>query len=430
MRLLFYNSYIQKIVSSRFVKDSGWAVFGNGFANLLLLIVGIIFARLLGKDLYGEYGVVKTTMFHIAAFSTFGLQSTATKIVADYLGENKGRLIPSIKACLRITIIVSFLLMLLLLLFSKSLAIFANEPSLEIPFRYLGVILVCQAITSTTTGILAGFKEFKGACIINNISALSLLILGFFFTYLWGLNGTLLALLVNQIINALLNSLLIKYKVNKLPQELYLDNNYKADKDVLFFTFPIALQELSYTFSTWGSTLLLTRYSSLGEVGLWSAAAQWNSVILVVPGLLSNVILSYLSSTKEHKIKKKMVNRMLLINLCCTLFPFIVVVLLSGLITSFYGPSFENLKNVLNISIFSSIFIGLSNVLQSNLLSLGRTWLLFSLRLVRDSLIIIVLFVTLKTTYENAAQHMALIFVCVYFFYFLLMYTAFIRNNK
>jgi O-antigen/teichoic acid export membrane protein len=44
----------EKILQSKLFKDSFWAVFGNGFGNALMLFSGIIIARLLGKDLYGE----------------------------------------------------------------------------------------------------------------------------------------------------------------------------------------------------------------------------------------------------------------------------------------------------------------------------------------------------------------------------------------
>ena len=60
-----------RLRNSQLFKDSFWAVFGNGLGNFLLLMAGILIARLLGKDVYGEYGMVKTTMFHMAAFSTF-----------------------------------------------------------------------------------------------------------------------------------------------------------------------------------------------------------------------------------------------------------------------------------------------------------------------------------------------------------------------
>ena len=93
------SEYKKKLQSSKLFKDSFWAVFGNGLGNCLLLIAGIVIARVLGKELYGEYGMVKTTMFHIGYFATLGLGFTSTKFIADAVQQAKG--------CLRSTIKVS-----------------------------------------------------------------------------------------------------------------------------------------------------------------------------------------------------------------------------------------------------------------------------------------------------------------------------------
>lgn len=77
------------LLNSKLFRDSFWAVFGNGIGNALMLLAGILIARFLGKDLYGEYGVVKTTMFYIASFATFGLGFTSTKYIAQYMNDKK-----------------------------------------------------------------------------------------------------------------------------------------------------------------------------------------------------------------------------------------------------------------------------------------------------------------------------------------------------
>lgn len=72
------NSIKQKV----FFQDSALMLLGNGLGNGLMLVAGIIVARILGNDLYGQYGLVKTTMFYIASLSTFGLAFSITKYVS------------------------------------------------------------------------------------------------------------------------------------------------------------------------------------------------------------------------------------------------------------------------------------------------------------------------------------------------------------
>ena len=63
--------FIQLKRSSLF-KDSFWALLGSVIGKGLSLIAGIAVARFLGKELYGEYGTIKTTLTYIAIVSTFG----------------------------------------------------------------------------------------------------------------------------------------------------------------------------------------------------------------------------------------------------------------------------------------------------------------------------------------------------------------------
>ena len=93
-----------RLLQSKLFKDSFWAVFGNGLGNALLLLAGILIARFLGKDLYGEYGVVKTTMFYIATFATFGLGYTSTKYIAQYKEIDTSRIHKLVKDSLYITL--------------------------------------------------------------------------------------------------------------------------------------------------------------------------------------------------------------------------------------------------------------------------------------------------------------------------------------
>lgn len=422
------NNIGKKLSSSALFKDSFWAVFGNGLGHFLLLLAGIIIARFLGKDIYGEYGVVKTTMFHIASFATLGLGFTATRFVARYKNTNESLLKGTIYSSVIITAISSAVLCLLLFVFATPLANYLDEPRLTTPFRFLGVIIMAKALSTTTGAILGGTKNFKAVGINNIISGVSMLGMGAGFTYVWGLNGSLAALLSSQLILCVLNFISIsKHTLSKLCHE---ESNPQYGP-LLKFTFPVALQELSYTLAQWGAVLLITKYCSLGEVGLYSAAAQWNAIILFMPSLLSNVVLSYLSGSETVKQQKKILKLMLLVNFLATLVPFIVVYLLSGFITSFYGSTFGGMKDVMNILVFSTIFDCMSKVFQSNMISEGKNWTLFAFRTIRDmSLLSITYLILSSSSGENGAIHYAWICLSVCAGYYLLMSAEYVITHR
>lgn len=419
-----YKELCLKISSSSLFKDSFWAVFGNGIGNCLLLIAGIFIARILGKDLYGEYGMVKTTMFHIGYFATLGLGFTSTKFIADAVQQAKGCLRNIIRISLLTTFSFSLILCFLLFLFSRTLAYWIDEPTVEPAFKALGIIIVFRALNVTSIGILAGFKDFKWTGINSILSGLILLVTAYPLTTIWGLTGAFIALSLSQGFNTILNICFVFKRYKSVIGEDRVGNN------IISFTIPVAIQELSYMISTWGGTMVLTKYASLGEVGLWSAASQWNAIILFMPSLLANVVLSYLSGlSNQQDSHDKMLKKMLAINFICSFIPFIIVYVLAGFISSFYGTSFVELKSILRVLIMSTIFVCLSNVFQSNLLSIGRNWLLLFARIIRDFLLLASLWIVLCYGVEHAALAYSWIYVIIYVVYFAIMF-LFYRLSK
>src|SRR5574344_934288 len=313
---------IGRLKGSILFRDSFWALAGNGLGSGLLLVAGVIIARMLGKDVYGEYGLVKTTMFYVAAFSTFGLGYTSTKFVAEYRYCDTSHILSIIKSSMRITFVSSTLLALLLLFFAVPLSEYLDSPQLVMPLRLLAGIIVFQAINTTQQGILAGLGAFRNLGINNVFSGLIMLVVCVPLTFFWGLLGSLFALMASQISFAIFNMLTISHKCIEFP----VSKELHYDKVLMRFSIPVAMQELSYTLSNWGCSLLIVKYASMGDMGIYTASSQWNGIILFIPGLLSNVALSHLSNTLHNQNRhRRTIRIMLLANLCCTLVPFLFV---------------------------------------------------------------------------------------------------------
>lgn len=420
-----FLQYYNRFKNSSLFKDSFWAVAGNGLGNFLLLVSGILIARILQKDLYGAYGLVKTTMFYVAAFSTFGLGYTSTKFIAEYIQKDDTKLRNIAVSSIKITLLTSITLCFLLFVFANKLADFINHPELSSPFRYLGVIIICRALSTVGAGLLGGFKSFKVLGINNVISGAAMLAISVPFTLLWGLNGALIALLCSQLLISILNLLAVRKKLKELVNQAAPSFTI----DLLTFSIPVAIQELTYSLANWGASLLLTKYASLGEVGIYTACTQWNAIILFIPGLLSNVVLSYLSSSaadSNSSDHKKLIHRMLLINFCCAALPFLVVFCFSPLIVSFYGASFVGMKKVLNILIFSTIFTCLSSVLTNDLISEGKNWTLFIIRVIRDTIQVVALYLILiNTGGANAALYYAVLSLMISILFIFSLYLAY-----
>lgn len=396
---------------------------GNGIGSSLLLVSGILIARYLGADLYGEYGVVKSTMFYIASFATLGLGITSTKYIAQYLNVEKKYIKSLINDCLTITIISSITLAFALFVFSSVLANFLDEPTLKTPFRFLSIIIILRAYNVTQIGILGGLKKYKDSALNNCLSGLVMLALCIPLTLYFSLSGALSSLLISQLFFCVINSIYI----NRLKKNLC-DQEYKNFKKELFvYSLPVALQESTYFISSWGGMMILTKFSNLIEVGLYSAASQWNAIILFIPQMLYNVVLSHLSSKiGDITSQKKIIRVMLMTNLISTLIPCIIVGCLSGFIANFYGSSFENLPSVMNVLIFSTVFTCCSNVFRTEFIALGKNWLLLSIRFSKDIIFLLLCYLIIRyNSGNNGAYYYSWCSLITSILYFIILYSGY-----
>ncbi|MBS4034983.1 MAG: oligosaccharide flippase family protein [Ignavibacterium sp.] len=393
-----FQTVKNKIFNSKLVNDSFWAIFGNIIAKGLALAAGIIVARLLGKEIFGEYGIIKNTLMSVAIFSTFGLGYTATKFVAEYKNSKPEYIKEILRYSRNITLSVSGVMATGLFITAGYIAEKILEaPHLTISLRLVAIWIVFNAVTTMQIGVLAGFSEFKGMARINTVIGLFTFIASLVLTYFYHLNGALIALLLTQILNWYLNYRLV---------EKNLSSGYNIEakdrlilKKMLKFSLPVALQEILYPITSWLTSLILIRLSNYGELGLYAAAMQWNAIILYVPGILRNVILAHLAESSKKEVQHDRIMRLtLLLSFVLTLIPFLFVFSFSNFITSFYGISFTGLNAVINIAVFTTIFTSLSNVYTQAYLSKGMNWIMFTFRVFRDAGIVLITFLLLKNS--------------------------------
>ena len=395
------NKAYVRLKSSRLFKDSFWAICGNVINKGAALAAAVIIARWLGKDMYGEYGVIRNALLYIAVFSTFGLGFSATRYISKYY--NNGSLtLQVINAGYIISLSFSGIMAIALTIFAPQLCTYLEIPEEVKIMRLTAITIVFNALCTFQIGVIAGFKQFRELAKINGVVGILTLLFTLFLTYYYGLQGAIFSLLITNVLNSLLNWRLIRRQTqNYEPIEHWFD--LTVAKSLAKFSFPIALQESLYTVSYWAGMLILIKMSDYGEVGLNSAATQWAAAILFIPSVLQNVMLSDLSVTEQMSEHSSKLKRMLLINFICTTLPFIAILIATPLILSFYGENFKGLGLVLNVAIAATVIRCLIQVFVQEYIATGRTWQLFAIRLSRDVFTLILAWLFISTLKEKAA---------------------------
>lgn len=385
--------------------DSFWSLLGSGIGKGLSLIAGIFVAKLLGSEVYGEYGTIRTTLVYLAIVSTFGFGYTATKFVAELYMQQSQKLRSLISKLIFFTVGFSGILAILFYVFADDISIFIKAPDLAVLLRNFSVLIVLNALVSTQIAILSGLKKFRSLSNINIWSGIVVFIASIILTYGWGINGALIALLLSYLVQAIYCQIIIH---RALPVDVFGSDIYKICefRPIISFSVPIALQESLYTVVHWTTLWLLITYSNFTQVGISSAGSLWQSMVIFIPSMLKNVMFSYFTTTDK---KTNLRGKLILINFSSSAIPVIFIVLFSSLIANYYGDSFLGLRSVMIVSVLSSIFICVSEVYCYELISDNHQWRVFISRLIRDSLIILFTFIVFLNIDQNQALYLAII---------------------
>lgn len=401
------NQTIIRLKRNRMLKDSFWALLGNLIGKGLPFVAGIFVARLLGSESYGEFGLIKSSLVSIALFSSFGLGITATKFIAEVVDINQQSAKHIEKICNIITLISSTILAIVVLIFANPIAVILKAPHLTTILRLSTIAIVFNAVNTTQTGVLAGLRAFKTIAKNSTWSGVFSFVVTVGLTYFYNLEGAVTAMCAYLLFNCIINRRSIQ---RLLPsEEESMTNDYKGTiYHIVSFSFPVALQESTFSIAGWLNTFILVTYCSYSEYGIYAAAVQWFSVMLFIPGSLRNVALSNLSANSDRKSKITVLKRLLLINFTSTIIPFLIVLILASFIASFYGDSFNGLAPVLTIMAFTAVINSLSNVFTQELISINQNWYLFYTRLLRDMATLLVVYICLAW-YNGGALSVAVV---------------------
>lgn len=412
------KDYLQNLKEVKLINDSFWSLFGNVINKGFAIVAGIIIARILGKDIFGEYSIIKSTMTSAALFSNFGLVYTSTKFISEGKRKNEKDLKLIISYSNKIVFLLSSIAAILLFLFAEYVSIMVfNAASLKNPLQVFSLLIVANSLTALQIGVLSGLGKFKEMSRINTIIGVLTLFLSVILVYFYGFYGALWALLIVQLINWALNYMLVKAS---LPNNIsYTKESKTLLKKLLKFSFPVAIQEAVYAVFSWTILYLILLEASFGEVGLYRASLQLNAVILFIPGILRNVILSHLSGA-DGKNHNKILKTVLKINFIATIVPAIVLFAGADYIANLYGETFVNLDDIIRIAVFITVFVSISNVYAQAYMSKGMNWTMLGFRLVRD-IGTILLFLALLDKFQSAAKTMIYSQLLLSFIFMLIM---------
>jgi O-antigen/teichoic acid export membrane protein len=337
----------------------------------------------LGKETFGDFGLVQSTAATFVTFSGFGLGATATKYIAELVHTDKlrtGRII----GLNYLFTFFSSAIVAIIFYFSVPWICEANIDAVHLinELRWGALLLFLMTFMSTQLGIMSGFQDFKGqatATFIVGVLSIPAYIIG---TNLGNLHGAVLGLLVVTAINVLINSIFIFQNTRKFGIRYSFWNAYKELPILWKFSFPTMLCGIIYSGTFWICQMML-RATPNGdaELGIFFAGLSIWSILMFAPMKLRDVILPMLSEfhgMNNHKKFRKTATLHFLVNLFIICIIIIPVAVFSKQIMVLFGNDFVNGHGTLLLLCLFAILYIIGNNVDQIFLSQGKAWICFA----------------------------------------------------
>jgi coenzyme F420-reducing hydrogenase beta subunit/O-antigen/teichoic acid export membrane protein len=275
----------------------------------LTLLASILVARILGKEDYGQLGIIRSTVGMFGVFAGLGLGLTATKHVAEFRQSDPHRAGRIMALSAVVAAGTGLVAALVLLLFAPWLAEHTlAAPSLAGPLRVGALMLLLSAMNGAQTGALAGFEAFKMIAQVNlavGLLSFPMLLVGASYG---GLTGTVWALVLNLAFAWALNHLALRREATRNHVPFRIAGCTQEWSVLWSYSLPAALSSLLVTPVTWTvGAMLVNRPGGYGEMGVFSAALLFQGVLLFVGSTVDAPMLSLLShekATSEHRLAR------------------------------------------------------------------------------------------------------------------------------
>jgi O-antigen/teichoic acid export membrane protein len=374
---------------------------GGIASRALTMGSGIIVARLLGKEGYGEIGMIQSTIGMFGVFAGFGLGATATKYIAEFRTKDPARAGRIANLTILISLIIGGLMAIMCLGMSGWLAEKTlNRADLSSLLAAGALLLLVSTLGGVLLAALAGFEAFREIARINILQGVAAPLITIPLVFLFGIDGAVASMTINAGIGLYLCVIAVRREYAKFGMPYRFDHTAWNEWPVLSkFALPSMLSGLMVAPVIWvTNTILANQPGGYGELGLFNAANQWRMAVIFLPGLLTSAMLPVLSETHGREDRTEFVDAVIL-NLRATwiiALPLTVfIVTMNKPLAALFGKQFEGTASIISVLMISVFLNVVNGAVGTALAGSGRMWtgafmnLGWALILVGSSLVLI-----------------------------------------
>ncbi len=376
------NSPYHETISVRFTRGVTWNIVSAVFTQGSVFLTNVIIANILGRKVFGEFGMIQNTVLNVAGMASLSIGVTATKYIAEFRSSDKARAGRILGLCASVSVVTAMISTLLIILTASWLA----SDILKAPHLTFGIVISSGIIFFTVvngyqTGALAGLEGYGSLAKAGAIQGIFYLSLCSLFAHFWSLEGALAGLAISFCFRWYIFNRALKRECDL--QKISVNNRdwWRERNIITRFAIPSAAIGFLTMPALWLANVLLVRQpDGYAQMGIFSAAYTVRTMIIFLPSLINNVGMSLLNHQMGMKNSLNY-KRVYLTNIALTLLVVLtgsLFVMLTGqwLLRAF-GKEFTEGYAVLFILVFSAIAETLTYALYQVIQSQGKMWLSF-----------------------------------------------------
>lgn len=360
----------QGSLRARFAAGAFWLLVGAGLAQILTMLAGVIVARVLGKEGFGQYSMLQSTVGTLGILGGMGLGMTSMKHIAQFRNTDPAKAGRMIALASVVSWVSGFVISGAVMAAANFLArTMLNASHLSEELQIASPILLFSAVNGAQLGTLMGLESFRAvakANILRGLVTFPLVLVGL---YLTGLAGSIAGLSAATALTCIGTYFLLRREIQKAGIPIHYSHISQETGTLWRFSLPALVSTLLFSpvelmiFAVivnwhphaghWVEIPWLSQFSLLGkwdantgyaELGLFNGAKLWHVVMLYLPSLLSQISLPVLSNlwgeNQFSRYRRVLVMNTLLLALCAAVIA-IPVALASPWIMSLFGPGFQ-----------------------------------------------------------------------------------------
>jgi O-antigen/teichoic acid export membrane protein len=348
----------------------------------LTLLVSIVAARLLGREAFGELGMLQSTVAMFGVFGGFGLGLTSAKHTAEYRDRDPARAGRLIILSTVVVWVTGFFASVAVLILAPLLAReILHAPHLTALLRLSAPLAGLGAVIGAQTGTLTGFEAFKAIAKVNLVAGLISFPITVSWVLLEGLEGAIWALVVSSIIMWLLNGLALKHQI---AQSMISPRAgiRSGDWSILWnYSVPTLLSSVMVVMGNWlAGVVLVNRPNGYSEMGIFNAANQWFGLVFFVPNMVSQALQPVVSERYgmgDIRAVRQGLNKCILVLGCLAMPVALVGCAISPLLMSLYGPGYRGRWLTLAFAFLAAGAFSSQEPVGALLFGIGKAWLAF-----------------------------------------------------